>query len=67
LIISADTPKSPMTRMGTSAATASKAAVEETVTNPAACPRATAMGPLLKRTASSSTWPAPTSSAHSAG
>jgi hypothetical protein len=53
--------------MGTSAATASRAAVEETVTRPAACSRAADIGPLLKRTASESTWPALTSSLHSAG
>ena len=46
---------------------ASSAAVEETVANPVACSSATAIDPLVNRTASGSTSPAATRSAHSLG
>lgn len=67
LIISAETPKSDRIRTGTPAAMASRAAVEDTVTNPPAVDSAPAMDPVLNRTAPAATLPSATSSAQSSG
>ena len=53
--------------MGTCAAMASSAAVDDTVTKPAALSRAVDMAPVLKRNAFESTRPSSTSSAQRSG
>ena len=65
LIMSASTPKSEMIKIGTAAATASSAAVEETVASPAAVGRTSAIAPVWNASASGPSRPAATNSAAS--
>jgi hypothetical protein len=67
LIISTETPKSDTMTTSRSAAMASSAAVDEMVTNEAARSSASAIDPVLKRTAPPATRPSCTSSAQSSG
>lgn len=65
--MAAETPKSATTTTGSPAATASRVAVEDTVTKAAADASASDIEPALNRTASATTRPSRTSSAHSSG
>jgi hypothetical protein len=67
LIISADTPKSERISVGTPAARASSAAVDETVTNPWAVCSASGIGPVTNLMLPSSTRPCSTRSAIRSG
>jgi hypothetical protein len=67
LIISADTPKSERISVGTPAASASSAAVEETVTNPRADCNTSGIGPVANLMLPSSIRPCSTRSAISSG
>ena len=65
LSIGPDTPKSSTTSSGRPTATASSAAVEDTVTSPRAPASTSVIGPVTKPTASAGTSPRVTRSCHS--
>jgi hypothetical protein len=67
LIISADTPKSEMIKVGTPAAKASSAAVDEIVTKPRAECSASGIGPVVNLMLPSSIRPSATKSAIRSG
>ncbi len=67
LIMASLTPKSEMIMIGTFAATASSAAVDDTVTSPTAPSRASDIDPLRKDTAPGASRPVSTSAASNAG